>query len=62
MPRIQLHIYRDPGQVEVFLNTKRKDNGNEKRAAIIDSETIVTQRRQYSLKSAEAYLKRILDK
>jgi len=37
MPRIQLRVYRDPGQAEVFLNIKRKDSGYEKRAAIVDT-------------------------
>ena len=37
MARIQLRIYRDPGQIEVFLNIKRKDSGYEKRAAIVDT-------------------------
>jgi hypothetical protein len=37
MARIQLRVYRDPGQAEVFLNIKRKDNGYEKRAAIVDT-------------------------
>jgi hypothetical protein len=37
MARLQLRIYRDPGQVEVFLNITRKDGGYEKRAAIVDT-------------------------
>jgi hypothetical protein len=37
MTRIQLRVYRDPGQAEVFLNIKRKDGGYEKRAAIVDT-------------------------
>ncbi len=37
MPRIQLKIYRDPGQIEVFLNIRRKDGGYDKRAAIVDT-------------------------
>lgn len=37
MARIQLRVYRDPGQAEVFLNIKRKDNRYEKRAAIVDT-------------------------
>ena len=37
MARLQLLIYRDPGQVEVFLNIKRKDGGYDKRAAIVDT-------------------------
>ncbi len=37
MTRIQLRVYRDPGQAEVFLNIKRKDNGYEKRASIVDT-------------------------
>jgi hypothetical protein len=37
MTRIQLRIYRNPGQAEVFLNIKRKDSGYEKRAAIVDT-------------------------
>ena len=37
MPRIQLRVYRDPGQVEVFLNIKRQDGGYEKRAAVVDT-------------------------
>jgi hypothetical protein len=37
MARLQLRIYRDPGQVEVFLNIKRKDGGYDKRAAIVDT-------------------------
>jgi len=27
MPRLQLRVYRDPGQAEVFLNNKLKDGG-----------------------------------
>jgi hypothetical protein len=37
MPRIQLRVYHDPGQAEVFLNIKRKDGGYEKRAAVVDT-------------------------
>ena len=37
MARILLNVYRDPGQVEVFLNIKRKDGGYDKRAAIVDT-------------------------
>ncbi|HEX3054346.1 MAG TPA: hypothetical protein VHP83_27060 [Aggregatilineaceae bacterium] len=37
MTQIQLRVYRDPGQAEVFLNTKRKDGGYDKRAAIVDT-------------------------
>lgn len=37
MTRIQLRVYRDPGQAEVFLNIKRKDGGYDKRAAIVDT-------------------------
>ncbi len=37
MPRIQLRVYRDPGQVEVFLNIKRQGGGYEKRAAVVDT-------------------------
>jgi hypothetical protein len=37
MPRIQLRIYRDPGQAEVFLNIKKTDNEYETRAAIVDT-------------------------
>lgn len=37
MAHIQLRIYRNPGQAEVFLNIKRRDNGYEKRAAIVDT-------------------------
>jgi hypothetical protein len=37
MARLQLRTYRDPGQVEVFLNIKRKDGGYDKRAAIVDT-------------------------
>ncbi|MBN2304024.1 MAG: hypothetical protein JXQ72_06080 [Anaerolineae bacterium] len=37
MARIQLRMYRDPGQAEVFLNIRRKDGGYEKRAAIVDT-------------------------
>lgn len=37
MARVQLRIYRDPGQAEVFVNIKRKDGGYEKRAATVDT-------------------------
>jgi len=37
MTRIQLRVYRDPGQVEVFLNIKCQDGGYEKRAAVVDT-------------------------
>lgn len=37
MTRIQLRLYRDPGQAEVFINIKRQDGGYDKRAAIIDT-------------------------
>jgi hypothetical protein len=37
MPRIALRVYQEPGQVEVFINLKRKDGGYDKRAAIVDT-------------------------
>ena len=37
MARLQLRVYRDPGQAEVFVNVKRKDGGYDKRAAIVDT-------------------------
>lgn len=37
MTRIQLRVYRDPGQADVFLNIKRKDGGYDKRAALVDT-------------------------
>lgn len=37
MTRIQLRLYRDSGQAEVFINIKRQDGGYDKRAAIIDT-------------------------
>jgi predicted aspartyl protease len=40
--QIQLVVYRDPGQVEVFLNIKRKDGGYFKRAALVDTGAQVT--------------------
>lgn len=37
MPRINLFIYRDPGQVEVFVNLLRLDGTYERLMAIIDT-------------------------
>ena len=42
MTRIQLRVYRDPGQADVFLNIKRKDGGYDKRAAIVDTSAEVS--------------------
>jgi len=42
MAQIQLRVYQDPGQAEVFLNLKRKDGGYDKRAAIVDTDAQVS--------------------
>jgi hypothetical protein len=37
MTRIQLRVYRNPGQAEVFVNIKRKDGGYYTQAGIVDT-------------------------
>ena len=37
MTRINLRMYTDPGQAEVFVRVKRKDGGDYMRAAIVDT-------------------------
>ncbi len=37
MTRLQLQVYRDPGQVETFLNIRRSIGGYVTRAVIIDT-------------------------
>jgi hypothetical protein len=37
MPRIQLRVYMEPGQAEVFVNIKQKDGGYYTRAAVVDT-------------------------
>jgi predicted aspartyl protease len=42
MERIQLNLYDDPGQVEVFINLKQKDGGIYRIAALIDTGAAVS--------------------
>ena len=35
--KIQLRVYVQPGQAEVFINIRRKDGGYHKQAAIVDT-------------------------
>jgi hypothetical protein len=37
MARIQLRVYIEPGQAEVFVNVKRKDGSYDKHVGIIDT-------------------------
>ena len=37
MPRIQLRVYTEPGQAEVFVNIKRKNGAYLTRAAVVDT-------------------------
>ena len=37
MPRIQLRVYSNPGQAEVFVNIKRKDGGYYTEVGIVDT-------------------------
>lgn len=37
MTQIQLRIYRDPGQAELFLNVKRQDGDYDKWVALVDT-------------------------
>lgn len=37
MSRIQLRIYRNPGEAEIFINLKRKDGGFNKEIAKVDT-------------------------
>ncbi len=42
MPRIQIHIYSDPGQVDVFCKLKFKDDTYERFSAILDTGAAVS--------------------